>query len=140
MYQNYNYYPQQQPASSTLPLYQSQPQYIRPVQQQPLKGRLVSSIDEARTIAIDFDGSVFYFPDIANRRIYTKQINMDGTATFNVYELKENVIPNEKVSQSEIPPMIDYVTKQEFNQAISEIKNSLPHSNASEAKKEVLPF
>lgn len=44
-----------------------------------IKGRPVSSIEEARAISIDFDGSVFYFPDLANRRIYTKQINMDGT-------------------------------------------------------------
>ena len=54
-----------------------------------LKGRPVSSFEEARASMVDFDGSVFYFPDLANRRIYTKQINMDGTALINVYELKE---------------------------------------------------
>ena len=54
-----------------------------------LKGRLVSSIEEARAQTIDFDGSVFYFPDLANKRIYTKQINLDGTSTLNMYELKE---------------------------------------------------
>ena len=43
-----------------------------------LKGRPVSSIDEARATSIDFDGSVFYFPDLANKCIYTKQINLDG--------------------------------------------------------------
>lgn len=42
--------------------------------------RPVSSIDEVRAASIDFDGSVFYFPDLANKKIYTKQINMDGTA------------------------------------------------------------
>lgn len=35
---------------------------------------------------IDFDGSVFYFPDLANNKIYTKQINMDGTSSLYVYE------------------------------------------------------
>jgi len=40
--------------------------------------------------AIDFDGSIFYFPDLANQKIYTKQINMDGTATLNVYEIINN--------------------------------------------------
>ena len=54
-----------------------------------LKGRLVSSFEEARASSIDFDGSVFYFPDLANRRIYTKQINIDGTASLYVYELRE---------------------------------------------------
>jgi len=38
---------------------------------------------------IDFDGSVFYFPDMANKRIYTKQINADGTASLYVYQMTE---------------------------------------------------
>lgn len=89
MYQNYNYYPQTQPTQYT-------PQYARPVQPQAyLKGRLVSSLEEARATSIDFDGSIFYFPDLANRRIYTKQINLDGTATLNMYELKEVPAVNE---------------------------------------------
>jgi hypothetical protein len=70
--------------------------YGWPPQPQPiasgLKGRPVSSFDEARVSTIDFDGSVFYFPDLANGRIYTKQINMDGTASINVYALTE--MPN----------------------------------------------
>jgi hypothetical protein len=60
-----------------------------------LKGRLVSSLEEARATSIDFDGSIFYFPDLANRRIYTKQINLDGTATLNMYELKAMPTVNE---------------------------------------------
>jgi hypothetical protein len=49
--------------------------YMRtPLPQTPvmLKGRPVSSIEEVKASAIDFDGSVFYFPDVANKRIYTK--------------------------------------------------------------------
>jgi hypothetical protein len=49
----------------------------------------VASFDEVRATSIDFDGTMFYFPDLANKRIYTKQINMDGTAAINVFELKE---------------------------------------------------
>ena len=45
--------------------------------------------------SFDFDGSIFYFPDLANRRIYTKQINLDGTATLNMYELREMPTVNE---------------------------------------------
>ena len=67
---------------------------------------------------IDFDGSVFYFPDLANQRIYTKQINLDGTAQLNMYELKE--IPIEpKPTQN-----ASYVTREEFELAIQELKNS----------------
>jgi hypothetical protein len=50
--------------------------------------RPVSSIEEVRACPIDFDGSVFYFTDVANKRIYTKQINLDGTVAINLYELK----------------------------------------------------
>ena len=84
MYQNnYSYYPQN-PQATQMP--QAQPRYQAYA---GLKGRPVSSIEEARAMSIDFDGSVFYFPDLANKRIYTKQINLDGTATILMYELKE---------------------------------------------------
>ena len=88
--------PLQQPNSAT--------QRIRPV----------ASLDEVRAMNIDFDGSVFYFPDYANRKIYTKQINMDGTASINMYELKE--IPSAQ------PANVDFVTRDEFNATLSSIK------------------
>jgi hypothetical protein len=56
-----------------------------------IKGRPVVSIDEARAAQIDLDGSLYVFPDLGNKKIYTKQINMDGTATFNVFELAPQV-------------------------------------------------
>lgn len=132
MYQNYNNYPQQQS-------YQPQ-QYIRQAPpQQMLKGRLVSSLEEARATSIDFDGSVFYFPDLANKRIYTKQINMDGTATLCMYELK--ALPNENniaVSQS----LDNFVTKDELAQVVAQLRDSLGKSTAAPApaKQEVLSF
>lgn len=81
-----------------------------------LKGRPVSSIDEARASAIDFDGTVFYFPDLANKKIYTKQINMDGTASLSMYELKE--IPTIEST--------GFVTKEEFENTINQLKQLLP--------------
>lgn len=102
------------------PYYQPQQVYQRPIvpQQVGLKGRPVSSIEEVRASGIDFDGSIFYFPDLANQRIYTKQINIDGTATLNMYELKE------------IPPEVEnrdssFITREEFNVAIAELRKSL---------------
>lgn len=105
-----NYY-SQQPIQSP---------YLRPQQPQQLglKGRPVSSIDEVRASGIDFDGSIFYFPDIANKRIYTKQINIDGTAILNMYELKE--MPTQ-VADSNL-----YVTRQEFNEVIAQLKAMVP--------------
>ena len=115
MYQNYNYYPQTQPNQFS--------QYSRPVQPAFLKGRLVSSIEEARATSIDFDGSVFYFPDLANKRIYTKQINMDGTATLNMYELRDIPIVNE--AQLSVLPMNNYITREEFDQVVNQLKAML---------------
>lgn len=132
MYQNYNNYPQQS--------YQPQQQYIRQAPpQQLLKGRLVSSLEEARATSIDFDGSVFYFPDLANKRIYTKQINMDGTATLCMYELK--ALPTEN-NNAVVPSMDNFVTKDELKQVIASLKESLGQTiiTPAPAKQEVLSF
>lgn len=116
-------------------MYGQQPYYYQMPQQRimnpyeaipQLKGRFVSSFDEAKASQIDFDGSMFVFPDIANRRIYTKQINIDGTALFNVYTLAENVTP-----QNGSP---EYVTKEEFSVTIDEIKNLIESSGGKNAK------
>jgi hypothetical protein len=79
-----------------------------------LKGRPVVSMEEARAAQIDLDGSLFIFTDIGNKKIYTKQINLDGTATLNTYSLVENVAPIES-----------YVTKTEFEKAISSIREEM---------------
>lgn len=103
-----------------------------------LKGRPVSSLEEARALSIDFDGSVFYFPDLANKKIYTKQINMDGTATLNMYELKP--MP--------VVPTADYITRAEFESALLKIQELVaqPRPNAptttptKEAQTEPAPY
>ena len=119
MYSNYNYYPQQTQVNQQQPLYQM-PVYRQAPLSAGLKGRLVSSLEEARATSIDFDGSVFYFPDLANRRIYTKQINIDGTASLYVYELRE--IPIEKETSSFVPSVEKFVTREEFEQVLQQIQ------------------
>lgn len=81
-----------------------------------IKGRPVVSIDEARASQIDLDGSLYVFPDLGNKKIYTKQINLDGTATFNVFELTE---PSEAQSQP------TYVTKEELDEILTQFRVSL---------------
>lgn len=92
---------------------QAQKPMMAPPPQPILKGRPVSSFDEVRASSIDFDGSIFYFPDIANNRIYTKQINMDGTSTVLMYELKE--FPKEQMTSQ-------YITREEFEAVIAQLK------------------
>ena len=114
---NYNY-PQQQ--------YQTQqmgyggyraPQYPQWSQATPAiqQVRPVSSIEEVKACPIDFDGSVFYFADVANKKIYTKQINLDGTVSINLYELKTDQTANSS----------SYVTRQEFEETINQLYNYL---------------
>ena len=146
MFQNYNYYPQQIPNQQVV---QQQPQYQVPgylrqaLPQVTLKGRLVSSLEEARATSIDFDGSVFYFPDLANKRIYTKQINMDGTASLYVYELRE--LPVEEEKSSFVPSVEKFVTREEFERVLQQLqalqKPTEPAVSAQPKEKvEVLSF
>lgn len=107
--QNY-YYPQ---ATSTMTR-----------QQLGLKGRPVSSLEEVRAAAVDFDGSVSFFPDLANGKIYTKQCNIDGTASLNMYEIKE--IP---VTPSQADLSAQYVTREEFNAALQALNQALSKTN-----------
>ena len=117
MYANYNYYPQ--PANQPPP-YQPRAYQQAPLQPMGLKGRLVSSFEEARASSIDFDGSVFYFPDLANRRIYTKQINIDGTASLYVYELRE--MPVQRDDSVLVPSIEKFVTRDEFEQVLEQLR------------------
>ena len=101
-----------------------------------LKGRLVTSLEEARATSIDFDGSIFYFPDLANKRIYTKQINMDGTATLCMYELRE--LPVEKEISSFGPSAEKFVTREEFERVLAELRQK-PTEPAAPAPQKVSP-
>ena len=142
MFQNYNYYPQQNQVTQQQPLYQQVPTYRQGPPQAGLKGRLVSSLEEARATSIDFDGSVFYFPDLANKRIYTKQINMDGTATLCMYELRD--LPTEREISGLIPSVEKFVTREEFERVLAQLLPQKPTEPAAPApakeKVEVLSF
>lgn len=79
--------------------------------QQMIKGRPVSSLEEARACMIDLDGSMYVFTDIANKKIYTKQVLLDGTAELKTYVLEEQ---NSKEKQNN-----NYVLQSDFEEAIN---------------------
>ena len=115
MYQNNPYY-----QNYNMPQYQmnnhiDQNQMYAGGTQPFLKGKSVVSIDEARAAQVDFDGSVFIFPDITNGCIYTKQATPTGII-FNKYVLEE---------QNAKPASSDYVTREELNNIISELKSAI---------------
>lgn len=111
--------------------YQQQPSLQQNINRPPvfpgLKGHPVSSLEEVKATSIDFDGSIFYFPDIANKRIYTKTVGMDGVAMLNMYELKP--LPTEPVAE-------EFVTRQEFDQALQRIAQLLEQNNVPPTNKE----
>ena len=94
-----------------------------------LKGRPVTSIDEVRATSVDFDGSISYFPDLANGKIYTKQINMDGTSKILMYEPVE-------IPQPIMKGQDDFITRDEFNAAIQSIQ---AHFAETQSKAETKP-
>lgn len=112
------YYQQQQynnPYSQRMDQYNQQ---IAQTVQQPqqlapsLKGRPVTSIEEVRGAMIDLDGSITYFTDLANGKIYTKQCNLDGTSSIQTYTL--DATNSNKV---------EYVSKEEFDNLKMEIES-----------------
>lgn len=109
---NYMQYPTQQQygAQRQMPQYVSQPNWNNRI-------RPVSSVEEVRASSIDFDGSIFYFPDLANKKIYTKQINLDGTASIFMYELKE--IPQQTIENLDFS---NFVTKQELEAVLNSFR------------------
>lgn len=112
MFQPNAYYYPNQPQQSYAP---RQVPYEMP-QQNLLKGRFVSSVDEVRAAQVDFDGSIFIFPDIANKKIYTKQIDLNGNVKLEEYDW----VPIEKTAA-----VGDFVTKQEFEETMAKVKEAI---------------
>lgn len=77
-----------------------------------LKGRPVTSIEEAKAAQIDFDGSVFFFPDIANGKIYTKQINLNGIAEIKEYKTENVPAKDEQDGNKDYLSMIEDLQNQ----------------------------
>ena len=91
-----------------------------------LKGRPVSNEEEANAAMIDFDGSLFVFPDKAHHKIYTKQLGLDGNIIFMKYSLDSGSIP--EPAPVPVAPSIDlsdYVKKGDLNEQLSQLESQL---------------
>ena len=96
-----------------------------------LKCRPVSSKEEARAYQIDLDGSLWVFTDIGNGKIYTKQVNNDGTATFKTYAFVED--ENSYGSN-------EFVTKEEFNKVIQTLMSGIQSMKNNNDKTSAMNF
>lgn len=106
-------------------------QQFNPYQQSPynmqqpnmIKCRAVTSFDEAKASMIDLDGSIHVFTDIGNKKIYTKQINLDGTATINTYTLDGQEAELKELKNNE--STMDFVRHDELETVCSSMNDRI---------------
>lgn len=119
------YYPYSYPAAMSPMARPEATTYMMPQSAIPalIKGRPVSSLEEAKVAQVDLDGSISIFPDLGNKKIYTKRINADGTATLQTYSLDIAPVQEESI----------YATKDEISElkaTLEEILSKLKVSNS----------
>lgn len=110
-----------------------------------LRGRPVSNEEEANAAMIDFDGTLFVFPDKAHGKIYTKQLGLDGNIIFLRYNLEpsdqfvagQNTVPVVATG----PDMSEYVKKSDLESTLRELRQEFnrigqkqPTNNPSKTK------
>lgn len=102
--------------------------------QKYIKGRPVTCFEEAQGCAIDWDGSLHVFPDLANKRIYTKQVMPDGSCPVKYYV--EQQLPQNTPSQANEQPVSNKIIE-ELQEKVSMLEqrlkglNNEPKSNAT---------
>lgn len=116
MYGQYNPYmgatPQMQQRLNYL---QQQQQMYQPTMQQPmtLKGRIVTSMDEAKAAQIDLDGTSTFFPCPAEGKIYEKLIGLDGLPIFRIYQINNTQKQPAYAEQNIVDRLVERVDRLE---------------------------
>ena len=80
-----------------------------------LKGRPVNGVVDVVNSLIDADGTTYYYPDVVNDRIYTKQMNQDGSSTVKAYVLDPNFMNS----------ISGYVTTNDFSAFATNVNSEL---------------
>lgn len=123
MYGQYNPYmgatPQMQQRLNYLQQQQQQQAYQQP-QMFPtqmsgtyLKGRIVTSMDEAKAAQIDLDGTSTFFPCPAEGKIYEKLIGLDGLPIFRVYQINNSQKQPAYAEQNIVDKLVERVDRLE---------------------------
>lgn len=93
------------------------------INQEILKGKRVSTLEEAKASTIEFDGSTFYFPSVDSKSIYTKQVGLDGNVAVLEYKLVANVTDKKEEAQQSNVDYVGIIEKQ--NTIIEGLNNRL---------------
>ena len=107
------------PSMGGYPNSPQQPSQAAPI----LKGRPVSNEEEANAAMIDFDGSLFVFPDKAHGKIYTKQLGLDGNIVFLKYSLDYD--PQPTASPVPAQDRSEYVKRDVLEKSLYELRDKL---------------
>uniref|UniRef100_UPI0037DDBB3A hypothetical protein n=1 Tax=Methanobrevibacter smithii TaxID=2173 RepID=UPI0037DDBB3A len=111
-------------------------------QQQFIKCRPVSSIEEAKASMIDLDGTLSVFLNISNEEIYTKQITLNGTPNFEVYrkapilaQNDSNVSINIELLNNKIKSLEDKIEALErevnkYDESITNVRSNISNSKS----------
>ena len=73
---------------------------------------------------IDFDGSLFIFPDKAHGKIYTKQLGLDGNIIFQKYSLDQSTAPMEQPRREPID-LSGYAKQEDLEKMVTELKQKI---------------
>lgn len=101
---------------------------------QPNTVRLVTSIDETKSVTPAFDGTETYFKDNVNKKFYVKYINLNGLPQTDVYTFEPQVQAEvkEKEKALEKPSFVSY---EEFNLLKEKVDSLTPNSTTTNNSK-----
>lgn len=92
-----------------------------------LFGTYVNTIEDVQRFTVPQSGEIFFFPNLQNKCIYTKQFNfLDGSVSMKQYTLVEPQ-PQQQVQAIQQPqtavPQQEYATKEDLQMILDELKN-----------------
>lgn len=90
-----------------------------------IKGRPVANEQEANAAMIDFDGSMNVFVDKTHKKIYTKQLGLDGNIVFNRYVQEDPTPSTPEVAPSPAVDLSGYVKQETLEEALSSMSDRI---------------
>lgn len=91
-------------------------QQIQPMMQNVLQGKIVDSVEVAKSQDYPMDGSISYFAIANGSAIVTKQLQNDGTSKITIYKPIED--------EKEEKEQLKYITIDDFDKKIDKLDNS----------------